>query len=285
MQVGRAALDGIDQYFVDEAHHRRIVDFGGGFGGRFLLRADFEIIEVLEIRFLHVAETGVGGFERFLNRLGELALLDQDGVGVRADMKFDLVQGLQVGGIGDRDIDPVAALKNGQRMVALDQLHADELDDFRIDFERFDVEQRHAELMRCGVRDDLALGKFVVDQVFNERDAGAERVLERANDGLLVEQAVRNKFSCEPAQRHSIAGYCHRFGLGFCVGLFDKMVDESRVNSHRHSLFWRRAPLPCASVRGYLGFELEPTRTAAHMHRVAFSEAAFEQGLRQRGLQ
>ncbi len=111
MQVRGATLDGVEQHLVDEAHHRCVVHLGGVLG-EFLLRADLEIVEVLEIRRLHAAEARVGRREGFLDGPGEFVLLDQHRLGVGADVELDLVERLQVGRVGYADIDAVAALED-----------------------------------------------------------------------------------------------------------------------------------------------------------------------------
>jgi len=58
------------------------------------------------------------------------------------------------------------------------------------------------------------------------------------------------------------------------------MVDESELNSHRHSQFLRRRSYVGADLQGIisgaLAFELKSVLTEAHMDRVAFGKAAFQ---------
>ena len=48
MEIRSPALDRVQQDFVDEAHHRRVVNLRA-FGDRFLLRADFQIVQIFEV--------------------------------------------------------------------------------------------------------------------------------------------------------------------------------------------------------------------------------------------
>jgi hypothetical protein len=68
-------------------------------------------------------------------------------------LKLDLVQGLQVRRVADRDEKPLAALQDRQDPMLEQQLLVDELDDVQVEVHGIEVEQRHAKLMGCGDRD------------------------------------------------------------------------------------------------------------------------------------
>ncbi len=125
-------------------------------------------------------------------------------------------------------------------MVALDQFLADELDDFGIDLERFDVDERDTEFLRRGLRDDSRVGQFAFYQVLDEGHLARERVLERAHGRLLVEQTVIHELARQTRQGDAGSGHSHVGLPRFAArGESSKIVDETPVNNHRAGLFRR----------------------------------------------
>ena len=110
------------------------------------------------------------------DRLAELVVLDDDRLGHEVGLEPDLLQRLQVGRVGDRDEQLVAALVQRQHAPRLRDL---EIDVFLVDLvevEAREVEQRHAERAR-GEHRELLRGHALAEQhLLDERDAGRLRL-------------------------------------------------------------------------------------------------------------
>ena len=109
MNVRRAFLDRIEQYFIDEFNNRSVVSCAGGFGSirRCLLGVGkFHVLEIVIEFFVE----GVIFFKQFLDEFAELVLFDQYGFGIGARLELDVIDSSKVGGIGYTDIQPVASL-------------------------------------------------------------------------------------------------------------------------------------------------------------------------------
>ena len=105
-------------------------------------------------------------------------------------MEPDLVQRLDVGRIGNRDEEAIAAFVERERMVAPDDVFLDELDDVGIDVDRADVDQRHAEFHAGGMGDVATMDQLVLDQAGDQRHLLVQGVLKCTLSVLLRKQAV-----------------------------------------------------------------------------------------------
>ena len=137
--------------------------------------------------------TGVDGFDRFGDALLELVLLDDDRIDAQARLELDVVDGLQVGRIGDAEEQALAAFDQRQHAMLVDQLLVDGANDVEVDLDGVEVEQRYAEFVRRGDGDRARIGQFLVDEVGNQRHflflggfGGLEELLLR-DDAVLHE--------------------------------------------------------------------------------------------------
>ena len=80
-----------------------------------------------------------------LDRLAELVVLDDDGVDDEVGLEAHLVERLQVGRVGDRDEQAVAALVQRQDAARRGDLRVDELLVDLVEVEARQIEQRRAE--------------------------------------------------------------------------------------------------------------------------------------------
>src|SRR5690606_28292666 len=181
MDVRRAALDRVEHHLVHEADARRIVDVGARDFAADLLGAadDVELLEI-EVLVIELRHRRVDGLERALDAHLELVLLDDDRLDAQRRLELDLVDRLQVRGIADRDVEPLAALQDRQHAVLREELVVDEADDVEIDLDRVEVEQRHAELVRGRDRDLPRVAELVRDEIRDEARAVLLDRLERA---------------------------------------------------------------------------------------------------------
>ena len=124
-------------------------------------------------------------------------------------MKADLIQGFDVGGVGDGDKKPVAALVEGQGVMTPDDVFLDQLDHIGVDIDGVDVNQRHAEFHAGGVGDVATVHQLVFDQAGNQRYLLVEGILERALGVLLRQQTVHNQPAREAGQRNLVTGNSH----------------------------------------------------------------------------
>ena len=170
MHVGYARVDGVEQYFLDVANHRRIVDFAAVVLGRLAVVG-------LEIEVDVVADIERG--QRFVVALGdrrnsarELFIFDNDRLGNQAGFEAKFFQRLQIGRIGNRDEQTIAAFVQRQGSTCRNELN---VNPFLIDgrgVKRRQVKQRHTESVRCkfgelGGRDPLRC-----DQLLDESHRG-----------------------------------------------------------------------------------------------------------------
>ena len=123
MNIRGAALDRIQQDLVDEADDRRVLDIVTGDAVFvFFLAAGY--VEVLEIEIVVVERRHrrVDRFEGLGDALLELGLLDDDRVDPQAGLELDLVDGLQVGRVGNPEEQALAALQQRQHPVLVQQV-------------------------------------------------------------------------------------------------------------------------------------------------------------------
>ena len=103
-------------------------------------------------------------------RLLQLVVLDDDRLDAEAGLELDLVDRVQVGRIGDRQEQPLAAPEQRQHAVLGEQLVADQPDGLEVEVDRVQVEQRHAEFVGGGDGDVARIGGAARDQLGD--DAG-----------------------------------------------------------------------------------------------------------------
>ena len=108
---------------------------------------DLEVLEV-EVVVGQVRHHRFGLVDGLGDRRLQLVVLDHDELDAHRGLEADLVERVQVGRVGDRQEQPLAALHQRQHAVLLQQLVADRPHRVRIQRDRVQIEQRHAELVR-----------------------------------------------------------------------------------------------------------------------------------------
>ncbi len=98
----------------------------------------------------------------------QLVVLDHDGIHAQAGLELDLVDGVQVGGVGHAEEQPLAAAEHRQHAVLGQQLVGDQPGDLQVDGQGVQVEQRHAELAGGGLGDGARLGGAGAHQLGDE---------------------------------------------------------------------------------------------------------------------
>ncbi len=114
MQVGRAALDRIEQHLVDESHHGRVISILPCNGVLFLL-IDRLDVQPVEVDIGHVFQaSGVVVEEFFFDGVAELVFLHQNGFGTQPGAELDVVDGLMIGRVGNPHEQLVTTPPEGQ---------------------------------------------------------------------------------------------------------------------------------------------------------------------------
>ncbi len=143
-----------------------------GAGIVFVAAGDFEIFQIqvvvrqrrhLRVDLLH----GLAG------DLLQLVVFDHHRFDRQAGLELDLVQRVQVGGIGDGHEQALAALEQRQDAMFGEQLVGNQLDHVEVELNGIQVEQRHAEFLGRGDRDFLRLRDALGDQVRHQIAVGS----------------------------------------------------------------------------------------------------------------
>ncbi len=118
--------DRVGQELLDVLDDRRVLDVRVVLDrrdcGRAVLEADLHVLEVG-----HVLERGAARLDEPAIAWPELVVLDDDRLGHEVGLEAHLLQRLQVGRIGDRDVQLVAALVERQHAARLRDLEVDQL--------------------------------------------------------------------------------------------------------------------------------------------------------------
>ena len=126
MDVGTALVDRVDQDLLDVLDDRGVLDFRVFLVGQ---RGDAAVLEI-ELQLAHVGEIiqrRAFASSQPGDRLRELVVLDHDGLDDEVRLEPHLLERLEVGGIGGRDVDPVAALLQRQNPPRLRHLGVDQI--------------------------------------------------------------------------------------------------------------------------------------------------------------
>ena len=205
VDVRGALFDGIEQDLVDEAHDRRVLDVVAAqrVGIRvFFAAGDFEVLQI-EIVVGQARHHGVGLIDGLGHRRLQLVVLDHDELDAHRGLEADLVQRVQIGGIGDRQEQPLAALHQRQHAVLLHELLADGAHGVGIYRDRIQIEERHAELVR-GRDGDVARTREVRGhQIGHQIEVPFLRLGDGILHGRLIEEAVLDEPLREPAEGHA----------------------------------------------------------------------------------
>ena len=127
MDVGCALADAVHQHLVDELDHRRVFARGvdAGVAREVLVAAaDFQALQSFAVGLIEC----FGGLQPQVEAALEPVGIDQDRLDRQVGVELDLFQRADVGGVGDADEQPVAALVQRQHLVLAQQFFLDQVD-------------------------------------------------------------------------------------------------------------------------------------------------------------
>ncbi len=149
VQVGRAFLDAVEQQLLQEAHDRRILNLDAGVAAAPLLALLIVFALGQQVGHGHVVAHQL--VERLGDRLGvrlhqphQLVVFDYNHIERELGLELDLIERLEIGRIGNRNREPIAALAQGHHAQAPHQLAVDHILGQLVRIERRDIEQRMA---------------------------------------------------------------------------------------------------------------------------------------------
>ena len=195
MDVRGAAVDGLDDDLIDEAHHRRVVGvaLGEGFDlGAVSFSAEVEITDVI------VHDRGVLLLQGVLKRLGQLALTDDHLLDVEPGLELEILQHALAGRVAHADKQAPAALMQRQRLMLAHQLFIDQLHDRLVDIQGVEIKQRQVEAARGDAGDIAVAGQFVINQIADQGRAFLARLLDGLQGNGFINQAIEHKLSGKP---------------------------------------------------------------------------------------
>jgi hypothetical protein len=155
---------------------------------------------------------------------------------------------VQVGGIGDRHEQPLAALDQRQHAMLGQQFVGDQLDDFQVRLDGFQIHQRHAEFLGGGDGDLARVGEAGADQMRDQVGVGFLRRGNSLRHGLLIDETILNQALWQALQHHAlgIQGRSCVFRHGF------NDTGRSRFPRHRASRKHRNANVKSGRILAYL---------------------------------
>ena len=205
-------MDGVEQYLVDEAHHRGVVR------GRCFLRSVIGAvvnerlqIECVQLGVVKVAKGVCAAFagEAFDGR-GELVGLGHDRFDGFAHLKLDGVQGGEIRWVRHGHLQAAAVLAQRQRTTFPHECGVDGAAWARVEVERRQVDDRRAELAAGGQRERR--GPRMAGEALRERDRIAPRLLGGIAGGFQIDLAGRE----EPPRQAVQGRRCHEASTPGC---------------------------------------------------------------------
>ena len=190
MDVGRALIDGVEHDLLQIAHHRRIVDFDAagillGSSGAFLV-GEIEI-EIFRIQHRHRV---VVCLTRLLDQFAELVVLHHHRFHRLAGLELHFVQRLQMGRVGGRHVQLVAALIQRNHAPFLHQLGIEQPLRQVLGIHGVQVQIGKAERDRGEFGDLVSLETLALDELGHERIARLAGALPYALGIVLGQPAM-----------------------------------------------------------------------------------------------
>ncbi len=211
MDVRDAGGDRVHQDLLQVADDRRVLDLGAllvarGLAGIGLLEVDLEVLH----RGAGLLQQGAGGFDELVDRRGELVVLDDDGLDDQIGLEPDLLEALQIRGIGGGDEQAVAALMQRQNVPRLGNLEVDQVLLQQVGVEPGQIEQRDPERPRCEDRELVRRDPLAREHVIDEAHAGLLRLRLQRLGLVLRHQPVLGERARESADVPRRCGVrCH----------------------------------------------------------------------------
>ena len=146
-----------------------------------------------------------GALDGLVDQLLQLVVFDDDGIDAQAGLELDLVDGMQVGGVGHAEEQALAATEHGQHAVLGQQLVARPGGVIsRSMRQRVQVEQRHAEFGGGGNGDVARLGGASAHQLGDEMGFLVARGGQRRVGVILADDPVLHQALRQAAEQHPV---------------------------------------------------------------------------------
>ena len=156
----------------------------------FVAAADLERVEVDRLVVAEARHLGVELLDRLVELALQLVVLDDDGLDRKTGLELDLVDGVQIGRVGDTQEQALAALEQRQHAVLGQQLVGYGAHRFQVDAQRIQVEQRHAVFGRRGNGNVARLDGAARDQLRHEAGFLFGGGLQRSMHAGFIDDAV-----------------------------------------------------------------------------------------------
>ena len=171
-----------------------------------LLEVDLEVLHAAPMSFSRAPEASTS----LWIAAGELVVLDDDRLDDEVGLEPDFLERLQVGRVGGRDEEPVAALVQRQDVPRLGDLEVDQVLLDLVEVEGREVEQRDAEGARREHRELVRRDPLAGEHLLDERDPGLLRLRLQRLGLVLGHQPVlrqRAREAADVARRGGVGGH------------------------------------------------------------------------------
>ncbi len=209
MNIRCPAANTIQQYLVHILDDGRIVHVRGGNNAFVFLVTTFGL-NTLQIGIVKIPHGIVMGFEVLVDGHPQGRIIHQNGIGTQAGVELDLIQGLDVGGVGNRNKQPVAPFIEGQGIVLAHQLLVHQLLRQHLRQEAVQVQHADAKLHGCRKGQLPAVRQVVLNQVGDQGNAVFGRLKVGVFCHSLFKQAIFHKTPGQPGKRYIALVGCHR---------------------------------------------------------------------------
>src|SRR5579875_488866 len=194
VDVRGALADRIEHDLVDEADDRRVLDvIAGDLLAILVPAADLERLEIDAFLLREGRHLSVRLLDGLVDGLLQLVVLDDDCIDPEPCLELDLVDRMEVRGVGYREEEPFPSLEEWQDAVLGEQLVADQLDRIEIEVDRIEIEERNAELRRGSDRDVAGAGRATRHELRDDVRLALAGGVERFQHGRLVDEPVLNE--------------------------------------------------------------------------------------------
>ena len=192
VNIRRAPPDGIQHDLVDEANDRRILYVVAAYLVVALVftAGDLERIEI-HVRFvIEGRHLVVDLLERLIDRLLQLIVFNDDRFDSQTGLELDLINGVQIRRVGNREEQPLTAPKEGQHSVARQQLVRNQANRVKVQVYGVEIEQGHAKLVRRSDCDIACLGGAVRHQLGDDAALALACGIDGIQHGRLFDHPI-----------------------------------------------------------------------------------------------
>src|SRR5690606_10448753 len=214
MDVRCALLDSIQQNLIHETYDGSVFDVIAAHRVLFeivVAAGDLEVVEI-EIVIVKRRHRRVDLLDCLVADALKLVLFDDDGFHGETRLELDLVERVEVSGIGYRDKQTFASFDEREDTMLVEELVRNQFD--RVEFRLYGVQiqKRDAKFLRRGDRDFTGVGQTGTHQMGNQGGAILFCSRQCLNHGRFVEEAVLDQ-----TQRQSLQNGALRAQRRDCV--------------------------------------------------------------------